>query len=91
MRTMKVFVLTQQGRDSQDNVKLDVIGVYSTKTAAKEKMIEKQREILDHYEEYFPDEYSQYEEGFSINWGCTCDDYPVFDELLITEKEVDND
>lgn len=91
MRTLKVFILTQQGRDDNDQDKLIILGAYSTKTAAKEKMREVQEELLHNYQENYPDEYEEYEEGFGINWGISCKDFPVFDELLITEKEVDHD
>ena len=40
MKKQKVFILVQHGVDSQDNSCVDVVGVYSTKTAAKEKMAE---------------------------------------------------
>lgn len=70
---------------------MEIIGVFSAKTKAKERMKERQKEILDSYEEDHPGEYSQYEEGFGVTWGVSCDNAPVFDELLITEKEVNND
>ena len=44
MRTLKVFVLTRQGRDIQDQNTLEVVGVYSTKSAAKAKFKEKQED-----------------------------------------------
>ena len=91
MRTLKVFVLTQQGRDNQDQNTLEVVGVYSTKTAAEEKFKEKQEDIRQFYDLEYPEEYDEYDEGFMVGWGCSCNNSPVYDELLITEKEVDND
>lgn len=91
MRTLKVFVLTRQGRDIQDQNTLEVIGVYSTKTAAKAKFKEKQEDIRQFYDLNYPEEYEEYDEGVMVGWGCSCNNFPVYDELLITEKEVDKD
>ena len=85
---MKVFVLTQQGRDNQDKDTLEIVGAFSTRTAAKEKFREKQEEIRQFYDKEYPEEYTEYEEGFMTCWGCSCDDFPIYDELLITETEV---
>lgn len=42
MKNKKVFVLIKHGADNQDYSGVNVIGVYSTKTAAKERMAEEQ-------------------------------------------------
>ena len=92
MRTMKVFVLTKQGRDNQDQDTLEVVGVYSTKTAAKEKMAEEKESIKAFYaDEYEGEDVEEYGENNIENWGIQVTDFPVFEELLITEKEVDNE
>lgn len=57
MKKQKVFILVQHGVDSQDNSCVDVVGVYSTKTAAKKKMAEVENNILDFYEDEYPDYY----------------------------------
>lgn len=57
MKKQKVFILVQHGVDSQDNSCVDVVGVYSTKTAAKEKMAEVENNILDFYKDEYPDYY----------------------------------
>lgn len=57
MKKQKVFILVQHGVDNQDNSCVDVVGVYSTKTAAKERMTEEKDAILDFYKEEYPDNY----------------------------------
>lgn len=89
---IRVYVLTQQGCDNQDNDTLEVVGVFSTKTKAKEKMSERMNDIRDYYFDNFtPDEYSEYEEGWWTCWGISLKDAPVYDELLITEKIIDQE
>lgn len=90
MRTLKVFMLIQHGRDNQDQDTLEVVGVYSTRTRAKSRFVEKQKKIRNFYEDNYP-EFTEYTEGFMDCWGCSCEDAPIFDELLIIEKEVDYD
>ena len=51
MKKQKVFVLIKHGADNQDYSSVNVIGVYSTKTAAKERMAEEEDNILDFYKE----------------------------------------
>lgn len=41
MKKQKVFVLVQHGNDNQDYSGVGVVGVFHTKTAAKERMEEK--------------------------------------------------
>ena len=91
MKKQKVFILIQHGVDNQDNSCVDVVGVYSTKTAAKEKMAEVENNILDFYKEEYPDDYEVTEDKDESSWCCSCKDSTMFDELLITEKIVDED
>ena len=89
MKKQKVFILIQHGVDNQDNSCVDVVGVYSTKTAAKEKMEEVENNILDFYEDEYPDYYEVTEDEEEASWCCSCKDSPMFDELVLTEKEVE--
>ena len=45
MKKQKVFVLIKHGADNQDYSSVNVIGVYSTKTSAKERMAEEEDNI----------------------------------------------
>ena len=91
MKKQKVFILLQHGVDNQDNSCVDVVGVYSTKTAAKEKMAEAADAILDFYKEEYPDGYEVTEYKEESSWCCSGKDSPMYNELLITEKIVDED
>lgn len=92
MKKQKVFVLIKHGADNQDYSGVNVIGVYSTKTAAKEKLAEERENIKAFFaEEYEGEDVEEYGENNIENWGIQVEDYPVFQELLITEKEVDHD
>lgn len=93
MRTMKVFVLVKWGRTANSETPLmEVVGVYSTKTAAKEKLAEQREQIREFFaDEYEGEDVEEYGEYNIDNWGIQVNDFPVFQELLITEKEVDND
>lgn len=89
MKKQKVFVLVQNGVDNQDNSCVDVVGVYSTKTAAKEQMAEEVNNILEFYKEEYPDNYEVSEDKDESSWSCSCKDSIMFDELLITESELE--
>ena len=91
MKKQKVFILLQHAVDVQDNSCVDVGGVYTTKTAAKEKMAEVADAILDFYKEEYPDDYEVTEDKDESSWCCSIKDSTMFDELLITEKIVDED
>ena len=91
MKKQKVFILLQHAVDNQDNSCVDVGGVYTTKTAAKEKMAEVADAILDFYKEEYPDDYEVTEDKDESSWCCSIKDSTMFDELLITEKIVDED
>lgn len=89
MKKQKVFVLVQHGNDNQDYSSVDVAGVFHTMTAAKERMQEKKDEILGFYKEEYPDNYEVTEDKDESSWSCSCKDSPMFDELVLTEKEVE--
>ena len=89
MKKQKLFILIGHSVDIQDNSCVDVVGVYSTKTAAKEKMAEVENNILDFYENEYPDNYEVTEDEEEASWCCSCKDSPMFDELVLTEKEVE--
>ena len=91
MKKQKVFVLIKHGTDNQDYSSVDVVGVYSTKTAAKERMADKKADILHFYHEEYPDNYEVTEDEYESSWSCSCKDSAIYDELLITEKIVDED
>lgn len=59
------------------------------KTAAKEQMAEEENNILDFYKEEYPDNYEVSEDKDESSWSCSCKDSIMFDELLITESELD--
>ena len=89
MKKQKVFVVINHGADNRDDSSVSVIGVYSTKTAAKERMAEEEDNILDFYKEEYPDNYEVSEDKDESSWSCSCKDSTMFDELLITESELD--
>ena len=89
MKKQKVFVLIKHGADNQDYSSVNVIGVYSTKTAAKERMEEEEDNILNFYKEEYPDNYEVTEDEEEASWCCSCKDSTMFDELVLTEKEVE--
>ena len=89
MKKQKVFVLVQHGNDNQDYSSIDVAGVFHTKTAAKERMEEKKAEILDFYKEEYPDDNEVTEDEEEASWCCSCKSSTMFDELVLTEKEVE--
>lgn len=85
---IKVFVLTHLFRTEDNDTDLKVVLVASTITKAKERFTEEKADILGKYEDKHPDNYEVYEDHQTF-WGVTCKDEEVWDELLITEKEVD--
>lgn len=89
MKNKKVFVLIKHGTDNQDYSGVNVIGVYYTKTAAKEQMAEEENYILDFYKEEYPDNYEVTEDKVESSWSCSCKDSIIFDELLIAESELE--
>lgn len=89
MKNKKVFVLIKHGTDNQYYSGVNVIGVYYTKTAAKEQMAEEENIILDFYKEEYPDNYEVTEDKDESSWSCSCKDSIIFDELLITESELE--
>lgn len=86
---IKVFVLTQVGRDNDNNTKVDVKLVATTMTKAKEKFAELKEGIISYYKEEFPDNF-EIGDNYPTLWNVSCKDEEIWDELQITEKEVDN-
>ena len=70
---------------------LMLLGFTQPKTAAKERMAEEENAILDFYKEEYPDNYEVTEVKEESSWCCSSKDSPMYDELLITEKIVDED
>ena len=89
MKKQKVFVLVQHGNDNQDYSSVDVSAVSHTKTAATERMQETQYEILGVYKHEQPDNCEVTEDEEEASWCCSCKDSTMFDELVLTEKEVE--
>lgn len=85
---IKVFVLTHTYRTSDNNTDTKVEFVASTITRAKSELAKHRELIVGEYEEKFPDD-NEVCENHPTFWGITCKDEEVWDELLITEKEVD--
>ena len=89
MRTMKVFVLTSMMRVNEDT-ELKVVGVYSTKTQAKEKLAEWKRATIEHFEDNDSNDYMVCDDAPTI-FGITCNNKDKWSELQVTEKVIDND
>ena len=53
------------------------------------QMGEEEDNILDFYKEEYPDNYEVTEDEEEASWCCSCKDSPMFDELVLTEKEVE--
>lgn len=54
-------------------------------------MADKKADILHFYHEEYPDNYEVTEDEYESSWCCSCKDSVIYDELLITEKIVDED
>lgn len=52
-------------------------------------MQEKKDEILGFYKEEYPDCYEVTEDEEEASWCCSCKSSTMFDELVLTEKEVE--
>ena len=87
MKKQKVFVLIKHGADNQDYSSVNVIGVYSTKTAAKERMAEEEDNILDFDKEEYPDNYEVSDDKDESSGGCSCMDSIMLEEVWIKESE----
>lgn len=87
MKKQKVFVFTElYGNDSDTEV--NVLGVYTTKTKAKEKLAAKKQEVLESYEQAFSGEYEVSEDHPTL-FEITLKNEYIWEQLLITEKEVE--
>ena len=92
MKKQKVFVVIQHGSNKEEYFySVNVVGVFRTKTAAKERAEEKKAEILDYYNEEYPDCYEVTENEDEASWCCSCVDNFMYDELLITETIIDEE
>lgn len=67
------------------------VEVNTIQDVVKERMAEEENAILDFYKEEYPDNYEVTEVKEESSWCCSSKDSPMYDELLITEKIVDED
>lgn len=87
MKKQKVFVFTElYGNDSDTEV--NVLGVYTTKTMAKDMLAYKKQEVLESYEQAFSGEYEVSEDHPTL-FEITLKNEYIWEQLLITEKEVE--
>ncbi len=87
MRTLKVFVLTELfGNDEE--VAINVTGVYSTKGAAEDKLQDCRDSTLDTYENTLPDDYEIKSDSATYFRVECVSDKDFFEEFSITEREV---
>lgn len=87
MKKQKVFVFTEL-YSNESNTEVNVLGVYTTKTMAKEMLAYKKQEVLESYEQAVSGEYEVSEDHptlFEITLKNEC----IWEQLLITEKEVE--
>ena len=87
MKKQKVFVFTELYRNDSDT-EVNVLGVYTTKTKAKEKLAAKKQEVLESYEQAFSGEYEVSEDHPTL-FEITLKNEYIWEQLLITEKEVE--
>lgn len=92
MRKNKTYEQQKKYYDgSNDYESLGAIFMYwlecGNETAAQ--MQEKKAKILGFYKEEYPDNYEVTEDEEEASWCCSCKDSPMFDELVLTEKEVE--
>lgn len=87
MRTLKVFVLTELfGNDEE--VAINVTGVYSTKGAAEDKLQDCRDSTLDTYENTLPDDYEIKSDSATYFRVECVSDKDFFEEFSITEREL---
>lgn len=87
MANKKVFVLTETSQKDNERPTVKIFGVYTTKTAAKEKLDERKEELINDYEEKYPscwDIDTDFPHWFEIYAQNEFD----WTELLVTEKEL---
>lgn len=94
MRKNKTYEQQKKFYDkNKDYESLGAIFLYwlecGNETAAKERMAEEEDNILGFYKEEYPDNYEVSEDKDESSWSCSCKDSIMFDELLITESELD--
>lgn len=86
MKKQTVYVLTEL-YSADDNIDVNVLGVFTTKTEAKEKLAEKKQNVLESYEQAFCGEYDVSEDHPTL-FGITHKNEYIWETLQITEKEV---
>ncbi len=87
MKKQKVFVFTElYGNDS--DTEINVLGVYTTKTKAKEMLADKKQKVLESYDQAFCGEYEVSEDHPTLFEIAHKNEY-IWEQLLITEKEVE--
>lgn len=87
MKKQKAFVFTElYGNDSDTEV--NVLGVYTTKTKAKEMLADKKQKVLESYDQAFCGEYEVSEDHPTL-FEITHKNEYIWEQLLITEKEVE--
>lgn len=91
MKILRVFVLVKWGRINDETPNMEVVGVYSTKTAAKERMSDEKEYIRNFFGEEYEGESTEEYGECNESWGIQLEDSLVFQELLITEKVVDSE
>ena len=87
MKTMKLFVLTELSQKDNERPNVEVLDVFTTKTAAKERLDERKEELKNDYEKNYPDGWdvdTDFPHWFEIYAESEYD----WTELLITEKEL---
>lgn len=90
MKKQKLSVLVKHGADNRDCSGVNIIGVYRTKTAARERMAEEDDNIPGFCKEEYPDNYEVSEDKDESSWSCSCKDSIMSDELSITESEMES-
>lgn len=87
MKKQKVFVFTELYSNESDT-EVNVLGVYTTKTKAKEMLAAKKQEVLESYEQAVSGEYEVSEDHPTL-FEITLKNEYIWEQLLITEKEVE--
>ena len=83
---VKVYVVIIMFR--RDDTVLRVVGVYSTKTRAKEKLAEIKERTVEEYKDNYEDEYEIGTDTPTL-FEITHTEEEIWDEILVTEKVID--
>lgn len=87
MRTLKVFVLVESFSNDEE-VAINVTGVYSTKGAAEDKLQDCRDSVLDTYENTLPDDYEIKSDSATYFRVECVSDKDFWEEFSVTEREV---